>query len=54
MVGDLTQFLYTNNMLRYIEGYVQKVRLPLQRLLAKIACYGQVDMSFHESYMKCL
>ncbi len=26
MVGDLTQFLYTNNMLRYIEGYVQKVR----------------------------
>mmetsp|Transcript_17485 Transcript_17485/g.52457 ORF Transcript_17485/g.52457 Transcript_17485/m.52457 type:complete len:1706 (-) Transcript_17485:516-5633(-) len=25
MVGDLTQFLYTNNMLRYIEGYVQKV-----------------------------
>jgi clathrin heavy chain len=27
MVGDLTQYLYTNNMLRYIEGYVQKVRL---------------------------
>lgn len=26
MVGDLTQYLYTNNMLRYIEGYVQKVR----------------------------
>jgi clathrin heavy chain len=25
MVGDLTQYLYTNNMLRYIEGYVQKV-----------------------------
>ncbi len=25
MVEDLTQFLYTNNMLRYIEGYVQKV-----------------------------
>ena len=26
MVGDLTQYLYANNMLRYIEGYVQKVR----------------------------
>ncbi|MEW5310804.1 MAG: hypothetical protein WDW38_002565 [Sanguina aurantia] len=25
MVGDLTQYLFTNNMLRYIEGYVQKV-----------------------------
>jgi clathrin heavy chain len=25
MVADLTQFLYSNNMLRYIEGYVQKV-----------------------------
>jgi hypothetical protein len=25
-VPDLTHFLYTNNMLRYIEGYVQKVR----------------------------
>lgn len=25
MVEDLTQYLYANNMLRYIEGYVQKV-----------------------------
>lgn len=25
MVEDLTHYLYTNNMLRYIEGYVQKV-----------------------------
>ena len=25
MVADLTQYLYSNNMLRYIEGYVQKV-----------------------------
>jgi clathrin heavy chain len=25
MVGELTQYLYSNNMLRYIEGYVQKV-----------------------------
>jgi len=25
MVGDLTTYLYTNNLLRYIEGYVQKV-----------------------------
>ena len=24
-VPDLTHYLYTNNMLRYIEGYVQKV-----------------------------
>lgn len=26
-VPDLTHYLYTNNMLRYIEGYVQKVTL---------------------------
>ena len=26
-VPDLTHYLYTNNMLRYIEGYVQKVIL---------------------------
>lgn len=26
-VPDLTHYLYTNNMLRYIEGYVQKVHL---------------------------
>ena len=25
VVPDLTHYLYTNNMLRYIEGYVQKV-----------------------------
>jgi clathrin heavy chain len=25
MVADLTAYLYSNNMLRYIEGYVQKV-----------------------------
>ena len=25
MVGDLTQYLFGNNMLRFIEGYVQKV-----------------------------
>ena len=25
MVADLTLYLYSNNMLRYIEGYVQKV-----------------------------
>ena len=25
-VPDLTHFLYANNMLRYIEGYVQKVK----------------------------
>ena len=25
MVGDLAHYLYSNNMLRYIEGYVQKV-----------------------------
>ena len=26
-VPDLTHYLYTNNMLRYIEGYVQKVHI---------------------------
>jgi hypothetical protein len=25
MVEDLTQYLFSNNMLRFIEGYVQKV-----------------------------
>jgi clathrin heavy chain len=29
MIGDLTKYLYENNMLRYIEGYVQKVRVSL-------------------------
>ena len=29
MVADLTHYLYSNNMLRYIEGYVQKVN-PVQ------------------------
>ena len=28
-VPDLTHYLYTNNMLRYIEGYVQKVNILL-------------------------
>ena len=26
MVNELTRYLYSNNMLRYIEGYAQKVR----------------------------
>lgn len=26
-VPDLTHYLYSNNMLRYIEGYVQKVHI---------------------------
>lgn len=29
-VPDLTHYLYTNNMLRYIEGYVQKVRFSFE------------------------
>lgn len=29
-VPDLTHYLYTNNMLRYIEGYVQKVIILLR------------------------
>ena len=32
-VPDLTHYLYTNNMLRYIEGYVQKVWSFLRLLL---------------------
>ena len=35
MVADLTHYLYSNNMLRYIEGYVQKVnpaKAPQARL----------------------
>lgn len=31
-VPDLTHYLYTNNMLRYIEGYVQKVSFLLLSL----------------------
>ena len=29
-VPDLTHYLYVNNMLRYIEGYVQKVNFILR------------------------
>lgn len=32
-VPDLTHYLYSNNMLRYIEGYVQKVRISTKCLL---------------------
>jgi hypothetical protein len=32
-VPDLTHYLYTNNMLRYIEGYVQKVCTSLNTML---------------------
>jgi hypothetical protein len=32
-VPDLTHYLYTNNMLRYIEGYVQKVCSSLNTML---------------------
>lgn len=42
-VPDLTHYLYANNMLRYIEGYVQKVismspmfMLPLQPSMAGV------------------
>lgn len=34
-VPDLTHYLYTNNMLRYIEGYVQKVWSFLGLLLVR-------------------
>lgn len=55
-VPDLTHYLYTSNMLRYIEGYVQKVLLLFRTLmicayfLAVCLCsissfifYGQVN-----------
>ena len=32
-VADLTHYLYSNNMLRYIEGYVQKVCYVLPTML---------------------
>ena len=32
-VPDLTHYLYSNNMLRYIEGYVQKVGSYIKHLL---------------------
>ena len=46
MVGDLTHYLYTNNMLRYIEGYVQKVnpakapQVHCTELLNESCCAG--------------
>ena len=46
MVGDLTHYLYTNNMLRYIEGYVQKVnpakapQVHCTELLIATCCAG--------------
>jgi clathrin heavy chain len=41
-VPDLTHYLYANNMLRYIEGYVQKV-----------SCDLLISGSVHLLYMKC-
>lgn len=42
-VPDLTHYLYTNNMLRYIEGYVQKVRGFLaMKCQVHIECLGGV------------
>jgi len=34
-VPDLTHYLYTNNMLRYIEGYVQKVIMSFDSVLIR-------------------
>lgn len=36
-VPDLTHYLYANNMLRYIEGYVQKVK-HLRGLILFVIC----------------
>ena len=43
-VPDLTHYLYTNNMLRYIEGYVQKVCSFLRLLLVcgRLAFYALI------------
>lgn len=40
-VPDLTHYLYTNNMLRYIEGYVQKVQSPYNLVIyfSKCKCF---------------
>ncbi len=42
LVEDLTSYLYNNNLLKYIEGYVQKVspqKTPMVRLqLRRVSC----------------
>lgn len=39
-VPDLTHYLYVNNMLRYIEGYVQKVCLPFRWVVSCQSMYS--------------
>lgn len=47
-VPDLTHYLYTNNMLRYIEGYVQKVLFfGLFTLLKLWTIYSYIDCFTH-------
>lgn len=41
-VADLTHYLYVNNMLRFIEGYIQKVTSSNLPLLAFVYNYNQV------------
>jgi len=49
-VPDLTQYLYTNNMLRYIEGYVQKVNPANTPLVVG----SLLDLECQEDFIKNL
>lgn len=66
-VPDLTHYLYTNNMLRYIEGYVQKVIILLRLyvhfvfqlqasplLLFKILCCHVLVNLNNKRYCTCM
>jgi hypothetical protein len=50
-VPDLTHYLYTSNMLRYIEGYVQKVNVS-QGVLLYICMYVPGEFCFYYILMK--
>jgi hypothetical protein len=54
-VPDLTHYLYTNNMLRYIEGYVQKVCTSLNSLLFWASFFiWYVEHAFDCFFLSCM
>ncbi|PWZ23102.1 Clathrin heavy chain 1 [Zea mays] len=54
-VPDLTHYLYTNNMLRYIEGYVQK-EPPMfaHSILGALVSEGSQDVHVHNALSKII
>ena len=48
MVNELTRYLYSSNMLRYIEGYAQKVRLACCPPAAALRTQGPQCRAWHK------